>query len=201
VALDQSGRRKRLVADQTKYSLVRSGDLAYNAMRMWQGAVGASAVDGLVSSAYVVITPRPGTDPNFFEFLFRTTLYKQQVNRYSTGIASDRNRLYWEHFKQMPNVLVPLHEQEAICRFIQTETGAQDLAISRLQREIELLRELRARLVADLVTGKVDVREAAARLPEEAPADIVGSDGELGDEVDTPDEETGEDSRLPTAAR
>ncbi len=41
------------------------------------------------------------------------------------------------------------------------------VAISRLEREIELLREYRTRLVADVVTGKLDVREAAARLPQD----------------------------------
>ena len=45
--------------------------------------------------------------------------------------------------------------------------------ISRLEREIELLREYRTRLVADVVTGKLDVREAAARLPDEAPLEIA----------------------------
>jgi type I restriction enzyme S subunit len=76
--------------------------------------------------------------------------------------------LYWESFKQMPNVLLPVEEQEAICLSIQEQTRTQNTAISRLEREIELLREYRTRLVADVVTGKLDVREAAARLPEEA---------------------------------
>ena len=49
------------------------------------------------------------------------------------------------------------------------QTGGYDTAISRLEREIELLREYRTRLVADVVTGKLDVREAAARLPDVPP--------------------------------
>jgi type I restriction enzyme S subunit len=151
---DQFGRPKRLIADHTKYKLVRKHDLAYNTMRMWQGAVGVSASDGLVSPAYVVIRPRTGIDPYFYEFVFRTAVYKQQVNRHSTGIVSDRNRLYWESFKQMPNVVLPVGEQQAICRFIQEKTGSLNTAITRLEREIELLREYRTRLVADVVTGK-----------------------------------------------
>jgi type I restriction enzyme S subunit len=150
-------------------------------MRMWQGAVGVSASDGLVSPAYVVIRPRTGIDPYFYEFVFRTAVYKQQVNRHSTGIVSDRNRLYWESFKQMPNVVLPVGEQQAICRFIQEKTGSLNTAITRLEREIELLREYRTRLVADVVTGKFDVREVAARLPEEA-GEVGLSD--LSDESD-----------------
>ena len=158
-------------------------------MRMWQGAVGVSTTDGLVSPAYVVITPRKGADSRFYECVFRTAVYKQQVNRYSTGIVSDRNRLYWESFKQMPNVLLPVEEQQAICRFIQEETGGLNTAISRLAREIELLREYRTRLVADVVTGKLDVREASTRLPDDAASDITEDDADLSDEIESADEE------------
>jgi len=182
--LDQFGRPKRLIADHTKYKLVRKGDLAYNTMRMWQGAIGVSPVDGLVSPAYVVITPRPNANSQYYEYLFRTTIYKQQINRYSTGIVSDRNRLYWESFKQMPNISMPLVEQGEICHFIQDQTNSLSVAISRLEREIDLLREYRTRLVADVVTGKLDVREAAEGLPDEALVDEATEAEEVDDEVD-----------------
>jgi type I restriction enzyme S subunit len=183
-ANDQFGRRKRLIADHTKYKLVRKGDLAYNTMRMWQGAIGVCPEDGLVSPAYVVIQARQGIEPRFYEFLFRTAVYKQQVNRYSTGIVSDRNRLYWQNFKQMPNLSLPIEEQQAICRYIQDETANLDHAIARLEKEIELLREYRTRLVADVVTGKLDVREAAAKLPDEAAPETaeLTEDAELSTE-------------------
>ena len=58
-----------------------------------------------------------------------------------------------------------------------------------LEREIELLREYRTRLVADVVTGKLDVREAAARLPDEAPPDTAEDDTDLSDETEPADEE------------
>jgi type I restriction enzyme S subunit len=93
-ALDQFGRPKRLIADQTKYKRIYREDIAYNTMRMWQGAVGVSPIDGLVSPAYVVLKPRVGICPNFYDFIFHTEIYKEQVNRQSTGIVSDRNRLY-----------------------------------------------------------------------------------------------------------
>jgi type I restriction enzyme S subunit len=187
--LDQFGRPKRLIADHTKYKLVREHDLAYNTMRMWQGAVGVCSADGLVSPAYVVIRPRAGVDSRFYEVLFRTAVYKQQVNRCSTGIVSDRNRLYWESFKQIPNVRLPIEEQQAICRFVQDETGPLDTAISRLEREIDLLREHRTRLVADVVTGKLDVREAAAKLPDEATSDTSEDATDFGDDIELVDEE------------
>jgi type I restriction enzyme S subunit len=67
--------------------------------------------------------------------------------------------------------VAPSDEQDAIVRHTAEQTRPLVTAISRLEREIELLREYRTRLVSDTVTGKLDVREAAARLPEEAPPD------------------------------
>jgi type I restriction enzyme, S subunit len=164
--LDQFGRPKRLIADATKYKRIHGGDMAYNTMRMWQGAVGVSPSDGLVSPAYVVLKPRKDTCPEFYDFIFHTEVYKQQVNRQSTGIVSDRNRLYWDSFKQMPNLQLPHTEQEEIVAYIAQETAALTTANARTEREITLMQEYRTRLTADLVTGKLDVREAAAKLPE-----------------------------------
>jgi len=84
------------------------------------------------------------------------------------------------------NVLQPpLHEQASLVAGIETDARALDNAISRLEREIDLLREYRTRLVADVVTGKLDVREAAARLPEESAVEPSEDDAELDDEPET----------------
>lgn len=80
-------------------------------------------------------------------------------------------------------------EQEKIAEHIESETRSMDVATERIDREIELMREYRTRLVADVVTGKLDVREAAAQLPDDAPPDIVEDDAELGGETETADEE------------
>jgi type I restriction enzyme S subunit len=185
--LDQFGRPKRLIADPTKYKLIRESDMAYNTMRMWQGAVGVSPTGGLVSPAYVVLKPRSKTLPEFYDFIFHTEVYKQQVNRQSTGIVSDRNRFYWSSFKQMPNVSLPREEQESIVRFIHSETQGPNDLIERINSEIDLLQEYRTRLTADIVTGKLDVREAVKGLPEivaepEIASEAVDLDADLLDE-------------------
>jgi type I restriction enzyme S subunit len=66
---------------------------------------------------------------------------------------------------------------------------AYDTAVSRLEREINLLRDYRTRLVTDVVTGKLDVREAAARLPEEATSDTALDDMNRSDETESAEEE------------
>ena len=85
----------------------------------------------------------------------------------------------------LPLLWCRIEEQREIVAHIARECEPLDATINRIEREIELLREFQARLVADIVTGKLDVREAAARLPEPAPRDIVDEpieDTELADE-------------------
>lgn len=91
----------------------------------------------------------------------------------------------------------PKLEQEAIVAYLDSSTSGLDSAISRIQREIALLHEYRTRLIADVVTGKVDVRAAAQGLPDEVeelePLGEVEapSEDEEGIELTEEDEETG----------
>jgi type I restriction enzyme S subunit len=184
--------RKQVMSDRDKYKRARTGDIAYNTMRMWQGAVGIAPTDGLISPAYVIARPLPGTVSRYFEMLFRTSVYMQEVDNYSRGIVKDRNRLYWEDFKAMPSCYPPPSEQSAIVDHLDQATADIDTTITRAEREIELLNEYRTRLIADVVTGKLDVRDAAAALPEVDPLaeDDNADDLDLdADELDEAPEE------------
>jgi restriction endonuclease S subunit len=102
-----------------------------------------------------------------------------------------RLRLYFDQLGQIPVPFPPVDEQVAIVAFYEAETATLTAAVSRLEREIDLLREYRTRLVADVVTGKLDVREAAAKLPVEEqtiePEELVADDSEMiEDEITEP---------------
>jgi type I restriction enzyme S subunit len=83
----------------------------------------------------------------------------------------------------MKVLVPPLAEQQSIVAAIARDTGSLTEAAERAEREIHLLREYRTRLIADVVTGKLDVREAAARLPEQdeepEPLDETAAIGEV----------------------
>jgi type I restriction enzyme S subunit len=160
--------RKQVMADRAKYKRAANGDIAYNMMRMWQGAVGVAPTDGLISPAYVVAQPLPGTSSRYFARLFRTAVYMAEADKFSRGIVKDRNRLYWEDFKRMPSCYPPPLEQVEIADAIEDACCRIDAGIHRVRQEMTLLRELRTRLIADVVTGKIDVRDVAARLPDES---------------------------------
>ena len=146
------GGRKQEMADRSKYQRAVQGDIAYNMMRMWQGAVGIVPADGLVSPAYVVARPFPETDSAYYAYLFRTAAYMREIDAFSRGIVPDRNRLYWEAFKQMPSVYPPLDEQRLIVRFLDWH-GARTAKLIRAKKKlIGLLNEQKRAIIQQAVT-------------------------------------------------
>ena len=187
--LENSIKRDSSNEDKSKYKLLCPGDIGYNKMRAWQGAFGVSAHRGIVSPAYIVIRPTPLAVSSYYHLLFRTPVFAKVAESWSYGIASDMWSLRPEHFRLIRVPVPPKEEQVDLAKRLLADSTKFDTAIFRLEREIELLREYRTRLVADAVTGKLDVREAAARLPDEAPLDTVEDDDDLTDEAETADEE------------
>ena len=85
----------------------------------------------------------------------------------------------------LPVLVPPLHEQAAIIEYLDKATTDIDSAIVRARRQIDLVEEYRTRLIADVVTCKLDVREVAAQLPEEPDdQDRIEGDGQLTEGMD-----------------
>ena len=168
----ENSNRKQMMSDRNMYKRAVKNDIAYNMMRMWQGAVGVAPVDGLVSPSYVVARPRTGTESCYFDHLFHTSAYMIEVDKRSRGIVKDRNRLYWEDFKQMPTPCPPTDEQIQIADAIDRKVRFASTGIRNARHQMSLANEYRTRLIADVVTGKLDVREAALRLPDNAVASV-----------------------------
>lgn len=118
-----TGRRTRASEDRSSYKRVRPGQLAYNLMNAFMGALGFSTLDGIVSPAYAVAQPRRIIEPLYFHHLLRTTAYTGEFNRQSYGIMYERHRLYFERFRLVPALVPPLEEQRQIARSIEQQTG------------------------------------------------------------------------------
>jgi type I restriction enzyme, S subunit len=172
-------------ASYVGHKICQAGDLAVNTMWAWMGALGVSSHVGIISPGYAVYRPhRPDRIVGaYMEGLLRSRPYISNIICNSTGLRGSRLRLYPEDFFRLPIIQPPTEEQRRIVEAIRAETGDMNTAISRLEREVELLREYRTRLVADVVAGKLDVREVAARLPEEAAPDTVEESAEASDEA------------------
>ena len=165
----------------------RRGDLIY----CRNASVGACAlvetdIDFAMGQDVCLIRSQ-SQNQRFLNYLLHSPFMDHQLELLLVG--STFKRINISEIKALAVIVPPRHEQNAVCEALDAGMVAYDTAISRLEREIELLREYRIRLVADVVTGKLDVREAAARLPAEAPLDSVEDDADLIDETEVADEE------------
>ena len=169
------------------YKMCSSNDLVVNTMWAWMAALGVARQAGIVSPSYAVYRPRHPSRllGDYVDLLLRTTAYKSEYRRRSTGIRSSRLRLYPEELLRIKLLCPPPEEQRAIIEFVRRESGVQRRSICLAHQEIALLREYRARLIADVVTGKFDVREAAAALPE---IDLLADDEEADDPLNAGEE-------------
>jgi len=192
--LEEKGNKASTTDD---YWTVQKGDIICNKLLAWMGAIGVSHFEGVTSPAYDILMPVIELSPDYYHYLFRTKRCLQEFKQRSRGIMDMRLRLYFDQFGQILVPFPPPEEQCAIVDYYDQATASIDTAITRAKREIELLNEYRTRLIADVVTGKLDVRpacalhadrEAAAKLPEEPelrdePEDLADEEvvGELDD--------------------
>lgn len=138
--------------DKSKYKVVRQGDLAYNKMRMWQGAIGESLYDGIVSPAYIILNTRNKLYSRYFHYLYRTGKFIQEANRHSYGLCDDMNSLRYEDFKTIYSPIPPEEDAIRILEFLDQKNAEIDAAIAKKQQLIQLLNEQKAILINRAVT-------------------------------------------------
>lgn len=132
-----------------EHLLVKPGDIAYNMMRMWQGAFGLADCEGLVSPAYVVLTPNARIDPLYASYLFKNKRMLHLFWAYSYGLTDDRLRLYFADLCEVPASILSLSEQKGVARILRT----WDDAISCLDRLIDLSRRTQSQLLKELLSS------------------------------------------------
>jgi type I restriction enzyme, S subunit len=154
--LADSSKRDSSNQDKSAYKLVRPGDIVYNKMRAWQGAVGVSNCYGIVSPAYVVQRPRNSADARYLHYLLRTPAFAKEAERWSYGITSDMWSLRPEHFKMIYTCLPPLTEQSAIVRFLDYVDRRIRRYIRAKQKLIKLLEEQKQAIIHRAVTRGLD---------------------------------------------
>lgn len=115
-------------------------DIAYNKMRMWQGAVGVSNYRGIVSPAYIVLKSRRNINSRYYHLLLRTPIYIEESHRNSYGICDDQLSLRYEDFKCMQNIIPPKEEQDQIVRYLDSKLSKINKFIKAKKKQIELLK-------------------------------------------------------------
>ena len=175
--------------DLSGYKVVRKGQFAMNKMKAWQGSYGISDYTGIVSPAYFIF------DVNFenleyFHFAIRSKVYVNFFAQASDGIRVGQWDLQMDKMKEIPFIIPPAEEQIAIVEHVRAAMPKYDALIEKLEEEVKVLEEYKAKLIADVVTGKIDVRnvevpdyEFEEELGETEDADDVDDDDASEEEV------------------
>jgi type I restriction enzyme S subunit len=138
---------------------VKKGDLVVNKLLAWMGAVGVSEYDGVTSPAYDILRRKTGLSPYYYHYLFRQKIVSQEFKRFSRGIMEMRLRLYFDKLGVIMVPFPPVNEQETIVSQIQLEIERIEATVNKISLEVNLIQEYKTTLIAEAVTGKIDVRE------------------------------------------
>ncbi|WP_338475686.1 restriction endonuclease subunit S [Tetragenococcus halophilus] len=118
VKASELDRKDNSSLNKTNYKSVKRHDIAYNSMRMWQGASGYSPYNGIVSPAYTVITPKQGINSKFFSFMFKKNEMIQAFKRNSQGLTSDTWNLKFPVLSSIKVKVPKTEEQDKIEQYM-----------------------------------------------------------------------------------
>lgn len=138
------------IEDKSQYKKAVSGDLVFNMMRAWQGAIGTVRTTGMVSPAYIVAEPNDKVNPLFMDYYSRTPQMINQIDRQSYGVTDFRKRLYWDSFAPIGCILPPIEEQQKIATILTT----QDKVIELKEKRLAEKQRQKKYLMQQLLTGK-----------------------------------------------
>ncbi|MBX2980086.1 MAG: restriction endonuclease subunit S [Flavobacteriales bacterium] len=135
-------------------------------MRSFQGGLERAWAAGAIRSSYVILKPLAEVDVDFFTYVLKAPGYIKALQS-TADFIRDGQDLNFADFSKVPLPLPPHDEQRGIALHIREAIISTEEAMTRVAREIDVIQEYHTRLIADVVTGAVDVREAAVMLPDE----------------------------------
>ena len=147
---DDLPKKVKRIEDKSQYKRAATGDLVFNMMRAWQGAIGTVRTEGMVSPAYIVAEPNDLVDPLFMDYYMKTARMVNTIHRQSYGVTDFRLRLYWDSFAPIKCVLPPVAEQQKIAAILTT----QDKVIELKEKRLAEKQRQKKYLMQQLLTGK-----------------------------------------------
>lgn len=154
---DKEANHNFIPDDLSGYKVVRKGQFAMNKMKAWQGSYGVSDYTGIVSPAYFIFDIA-FENLEYFHYAIRSKVYVNFFAQASDGIRVGQWDLQMDKMKEIPFIVPPADEQIAIVKYIKQALPQYDAAIEKLTEEVAVLEEYKNKVIADAVTGKIDVR-------------------------------------------
>lgn len=152
---DDVGRKDTSTEDKSKYKLILPGDIGYNTMRMWQGVSGLSAVRGIISPAYTVVTPVPNRIiGRYAAHLFKSRRMVFDFERYSQGLTSDTWNLKFPAFSKITVFVPSIEDQEKQADLLDTLIAESSV----IGKQLEALTRQKRGLMQKLLTGEWRVK-------------------------------------------
>ena len=155
---DKESNHNFIPDDLSVYKMVKKGQFAMNKMKAWQGSYGISDYTGIISPAYFIFDV-DFENLEYFHYAIRSKVYVNFFAQASDGIRVGQWDLSINKMKEIPFIVPPADEQQAIVEYIPAAFAKYDTTIEKLTEEIEVLHELRNRMISDVVTGQIDVRD------------------------------------------
>lgn len=184
---DKEANHNFIPDDLSGYKVVRKGQFAMNKMKAWQGSYGVSDYTGIVSPAYFIFDIA-FENLEYFHYAIRSKVYVNFFAQASDGIRVGQWDLQMDKMKEIPFIVPPADEQIAIVKYIKQALPQYDAAIEKLTEEVAVLEEYKNKIIADTVTGKIDVR--GIEIPEyEFVDEDADADNEDDGEEDTEEQE------------
>jgi len=138
--------------DLSNYKMVHSGDLVMNKMKMWQGSLGISEFNGIVSPAYIVCHINDDTiNRHYLHMLLRSSPFKTYYNQVSYGVRVGQWDMHYEDFKGLEVSLPPRAEQDQIVRYLDWQVSKINRLIAAKRKEIKLLELTNAHRLENLI--------------------------------------------------
>jgi len=172
--------------------LCEAEDLVLNRLKAHLGVFALANQAGVISPDYSVFRKKRQINTIYFELVLRSPACRRELRIRAKGIVEGFWRLYTDDFYDIRVPVPPVPEQDLIIAELDEASTGINTAIARANRETELLGEYRTRLIADVVTGKLDVREAAASLPDEPEESDATDDLDELKQADSQDKPDGE---------
>lgn len=184
---DKEANHNFIPDDLSGYKVVRKGQFAMNKMKAWQGSYGVSDYTGIVSPAYFIFDIA-FENLEYFHYAIRSKVYVNFFAQASDGIRVGQWDLQMDKMKEIPFIVPPADEQIAIVKYIKQALPQYDAAIEKLTEEVAVLEEYKNKVIADAVTGNIDVR--GIEIPEyEFVDEDTDADNEDDGEEDTEEQE------------